>query len=589
MRSEEVTSRAWWLVAACAAFAIIELQWANPLSWDEFEFFRATRWLSEGRVPYRDYWEHHTPLQWLVFAPFAKVFGGGPGVQAVLAMRWTQLLVWLAAFYLLGRIARRVVTGPMWPVALAFGLLVSTPAFMRSGVQYRVDALGNLLFVGALTLLLARGWTGFGALMSLGVLANMRLAPLAVLIAAGAVIDRREWLRRTWRIAAGVAGIAAGFLLLVLATGTWPAFVECILIYNRDANRLSGAEVTSSMLLPIVFAPFQEGDVSGIALWALGLGGLYFAIRDFRLRGPLQVLALVWAAAMIVVTLPGVQYDYHLQSVWLLMVPLAAVALERFAPRVAHVPLITGAIVVVSLVLAGVRWVATPPGGALAYQNRIMIEVERFVPTDGRVWDGAGYALRRESAYRYWFLPSGVRFMAKAGMIEPYDIARRPPDAIVHNYRTQNWMVAFQDVGRFAVSHYVPLYRNLWIPGYSILIPESGLLYSWTVVKDGSYDIRASTLLAKHPWFSRPLRYTLIEGPAAQEMEIPLERLPRDVEHRLHWRVDGVLVPAGARTLTLRKGAFLEMLAEPGPRAAVMVVPSGTRTLSMAPAERFVF
>ncbi|HVE71250.1 MAG TPA: hypothetical protein VNI54_07775 [Thermoanaerobaculia bacterium] len=589
MRIERVTSRYGLLVAACVALALVELQWANALTWDEIEFFRATRWVAEGRVPYRDYWEHHTPLQWLLFAPFAKVLGGGAGVQAVLAMRWSQLLVWVATFVLLGRLTRRVTTDAVWPLAIALSLLLSTPSFVRTAVQYRVDAVGNLLLIGALTLILARRWIAFGAVMSLAVLTNMRLAPLAILVAAGVVFDRREWLARTWKIAAGVAGVAAAFLATLFATGTWPAFVECILVYNRDANRLSGANAPPNMLLPILATPFHEGELSGIALWAIAMGGLWIALREFRRRGVLQVLALVWIAAMIVVALPGVQYDYHLQSVWLLMVPLAAVALERIAPRIPRAALIASAIVVVALVLGVVRMGTGSLGAELAYQDRIMTEADRRVPPDGRVWDGTGYALRREPAYRYWFLPSGVRLMAEAGVIERYDIRRRPPDLIVHNYRTHNWMIAFQDVGRFATSHYVPLYRNLWIPGFSTSVPTTGLHWSWTVVKSGQYDIWVSPMLAKHPWFSRPLRYALIEGPDAPLMQIPLDRLPRDVEGRVQWLVDGVAVPAGARTLVLREGSQLEMRAGPGAAVGVLVVPTGTRTLCMAPPEKFTF
>src|SRR5436305_15332505 len=49
---------------------LLQLQGLHPLVWDEIEFFRATDWVRRGLVPYRDFWEHHTPLQWFLFAPF---------------------------------------------------------------------------------------------------------------------------------------------------------------------------------------------------------------------------------------------------------------------------------------------------------------------------------------------------------------------------------------------------------------------------------------------------------------------------------------------------------------------------------------
>ena len=585
---DALTSRSWLLVGACLGLALVELQLTNPLTWDEIEFFRATRWVAEGRVPYRDYWEHHTPLQWVLFAPFAKVFGSGAGVQAVLAMRWSQLLVWVATFVLLVRLTRRATTLPAWPLPLALGLVLTTPSFLTTAEQYRVDALGNLLLIAAITLVVSRQWMAFGAVMSLAVLANMRLAPLAVLIACGAIARRGEWLSRLTRIAAGVAAIAVGFLLLLFATGSWPAFLDSVLVYNRTSNALA-APRAANMFVTVVLAPFRNGELSGIVLWVLASAGAFITLRRLRQRGVLQMIALLWLSAVALVALTAVQYDYHMQSAWLLMVPLASAALAAVAQRIPRVAIIAAAVVVIALSLSGVRIAFGPRGAELAYQDRVMTEVDRRVPRDGRVWDGTGYALRREPAYRYWFLPAGVRFMAEAGLIERYDIVQRPPDAIVHNYRTHNWMISFRDVGRFAVAHYVPLYRNLWIPGFSGVVPAAGATRSWRVVRSGSYDVWVSTMLAKHPWFASPLRTTLIEGPDAPAMQIPLDRLHRDAESRVQWLIDGVPVSAGVRTLDLRKGSTLEMRAAAGPAAGVFVVPSGTRTLFIAPPEKFVF
>src|SRR5687768_7795896 len=94
--------RPWLLLFIPAVlFAAVELQWGHPIEWDEIEFYRATRWIAEGRVPFRDFWEHHVPLQWFLFAPAAAIFGEGPGVASILAMRWVQLPLWIVALALL--------------------------------------------------------------------------------------------------------------------------------------------------------------------------------------------------------------------------------------------------------------------------------------------------------------------------------------------------------------------------------------------------------------------------------------------------------------------------------------------------------
>src|ERR671913_441884 len=98
---------------AWAALFVVALVWiaaqlhlGQPLGWDEVEFFRATKWTGEGRVPFRDFWEHHTPLQWLVFAPVARLFADGPGASSIVTMRWAQFLVFIAILVLAMRLTR---------------------------------------------------------------------------------------------------------------------------------------------------------------------------------------------------------------------------------------------------------------------------------------------------------------------------------------------------------------------------------------------------------------------------------------------------------------------------------------------------
>jgi hypothetical protein len=302
-----------------------------------------------------------------------------------------------------------------------------------------------------------------------------------------------------------------------------------------------------------------------------------------------RVIVVAWIAAIATVVFAAPQYDYHMQSAWLLMVPLAAIALERLLPRVPRLQQIAASVVVVALLLASVRTMSGRFGAELDYQDRVMTEADRLTPRGSRVWDGTGYALHREPAYRYWFLPAGVRLMAEQGMLERYDIRAHPPAAIVHNYRTHNWMSSFPDVAAFATTHYVPLYRNLWLPGFTASVPAGGARRSWTVVADGTYDVWASAMLAKHPWIVRPLGYGLIEGADAPLMQIPLDRLPLERDDRLRWSIDGVPIAAGTRTLNLRRGARLELQAAPGAPMGVLVVPHGVRALCIAPPERFVF
>jgi dolichyl-phosphate-mannose--protein O-mannosyl transferase len=142
------------LFGLCLLVATAMLHRGQPLGWDELEFFRATRWVAEGQVPFRDFWEHHTPLQWLVFAPVAW-FADGPGASSVVLLRWVQAMLWVGTFALLLRIAKAagISASARW---LAMTLLLAAPAFLRHALEYRVDALGSFLFVAAIAWALAR-------------------------------------------------------------------------------------------------------------------------------------------------------------------------------------------------------------------------------------------------------------------------------------------------------------------------------------------------------------------------------------------------------------------------------------------------
>src|SRR5688500_12833826 len=143
-------NRSWRLLFAAAILWIAALaQRGLPLAVDEVEFFRATKWVGQGLVPYRDFWEHHLPLQWIAFGPVASLFANGPGVEAIVAMRWAQIAMWIAIFILLVRLARRLGLNP-WP---ALVLLLVSSSFVKRAIEYRVDVPGNLAYLAGVALI----------------------------------------------------------------------------------------------------------------------------------------------------------------------------------------------------------------------------------------------------------------------------------------------------------------------------------------------------------------------------------------------------------------------------------------------------
>jgi hypothetical protein len=578
-----------FVIGALAALWIIEmLRRGVPLAWDEIEFFRATRWVALGRVPFRDFWEHHAPLQWIVFAPVARGFGGGAGTAAVLAMRWAQLPLWILIFFFANRIATRAGVEP-WGRWAAIASLFTCPWLVYMAVQYRVDVLGNCAYFAALWLVLTRASTSArfaaGGLMACAVLANMRLAPLVIattLIAMFWSGERWTWNPRALWIAAGGAVTAAITVIALYASNTMPAFLEGIVWYNRASDALVPAEA-HSFLQRLIF-PFEQKDVSAAMYIAAALCGL---VTSLRTKGILQLAGILSLVSLATIAVTSVQYQYHFQTPLLLLMPVAGAAFDRLQKALWRNVVVT---VLAASVLINLAPALQPTyGSALTYQNEVMLAVDGVTRPDEQVWDGSGYALRREPAYRYWFLPAGVRLLEQAKQIETYDVeqmAMRPPGAIVLDLRAQFWLNGHPRLRAYAMRHYAPLYQHLWIPAMSARMGGAAEQRVWLVPRGGTYDVVASELLAKHPWFSRPDEYGSLFG---TEYAIPLERMPPVDPRALAWSVNGVVVTPLGGMLTLRAGDRLELRTSFPRPVGVLVVPHGVSTMSRMPEVPIVF
>jgi hypothetical protein len=579
-----------------------------PLAPDEVEFFRATRWIAEGRVPFRDFWEHHGPLQWMLFAPVAS-FANGPGVASIVTLRWAQVLLWIGIAALLLRITKR--HGANGWIALV--LLLVSATFVRRAVEYRVDVPGNLAFLAALAVIATNAtrarWIAFGALMSLAVLANIRLAPLAIVTATIAVYFQERRPRAAWMVA-GVAMVSAASVAWLSFTGAWAPFMDAIVRYNTASAKLLEVETFFDALL----APFWALDIGGIAFWLLAIAGAVLAWRGpspGAARHPLpaggergddngigsesgrrpdegpRFLALIAIASVLTVALMEVQYDYHFQTTWLLALPLVAVAIERMHAQWRHVTAGVAAVALAVFVLQ----IAPAFAVETEYQDDVMKTAERYTAANETVFDGAGYALRREPAYRYWFLTTGVRMLAESRVLPPYgarDMAANPPAAVIADYRLRLYLESFPELARYTTQHYLPLYRNLWLPGMTALITRPSRV-AWVAPRAGAYDVWASESLATHPWLTNPLQYAAIQGPLAPRYVIPLRRLPPLRAEELQWSVDGIEQPRGVRTLALNKGSRVELHVAHARPAGVLLVPHGIDALCLAPADDFLF
>ena len=582
-----------WLLplAAAGVLLLFWLQGGHAVDWDEIEFARATAWVRMGRLPYRDFWEHHTPLQWFLFAP-ATALAQGPGVAAILALRWSQLLVWIPAGWAL-KVGMDEAGVPGRHQLAGFALILASPFFFMKSMEFRVDCLA--------TALLAMGWALWvrpgrtrrravlaGVCFALTILANLRMGPVAVLAAGLTLVldpDRRRWgfCRQGGDAVAGSLAVAAGWALYLGLTGSARIFWQRAITENYLAATFLMKVQPQTLFSKLQGGLFSTLDPVGIAFGLLALPGFLLALRGARRPGGLHFLAVIQAAHLFLTLRMGVLYAYHFQTTFFLAIPFAALTLHWLEARW---PTPEGRKRWALLVLGGL-WLAVGLDGwdlafratraDLRYQDRIMKEVDARTDPGERVFDGCGWALRREPAYQYWFIPLLVRLLVAEGRMEPYQArqaAAAPPAAVVFNLRVLNWLHENPELGATITQGYLPRYSHLWLPAPNGVLAAGGAETTWSIPRAGRYRVLASPDLAGHPWFRMPMAVLFhtrgdLPGVAIRPGDFPAGPPPE-----LRLRLDGAPWRPGADPVFLAKGARLGLTNAGGTALGVMVVPA---------------
>ena len=555
---------------------LIQITWLQPLNWDEIEFFRATDWVRRGLVPFRDFWEHHTPLQWFLFAPFSALTTS-EGVNAVIFMRWMQVPLWIAIFWVANRWMRDLGLSRFgrWT---AMAIATSSSLLMLPAVDYRVDVPACALYLaGLLFLQRSQQENGRNAAVLAGVMfclagfANLRLGPLlALTVLLNRVTDRRarRWGGRSsanWVFAGVIATFLLGLGYFAITDSLRPLYQHVWVenyLGDKYAERVPLAFV-HRMILPFGFAIYGTGeifdasriDLGGIAIVVLGLIGVFRALRQWRRPDELFFVAFLQLSSMLFVATMKFVYHYHLEIIVLMMLPFVAVEVDRLAVKPARVRIAVAYIVIAALLNVGIVMFRGKELD-LAYQDVIMREVHRQTPVGSTVFDGVGWALRREPAYRFWFLPELVRQLVAKGHAEPLrvrDWIERPPAAIITDRPSAMWFGLHPQVGVFAIRHYLPYWRNLWLPGMSWRTTPAAPAADWIVPADGVYRIAASTTLASDEWFSHPLAYGIPRPP------LEVARLAADAP--VVWVVNGERVTPQNGRLRLKQKDHLRAVA----------------------------
>ena len=285
---------------------------------DEFEHAHATWCVALGMIPYRDFFEHHTPALYYAFSPLFH----GPvdrsadiALQTLLLCRAAMLtvtIVIVAGTCRLGAMWRDSTTG-----AVAAVLLATSQQFLDSMLEFRPDVpavlatLSSVLGAAAIGRSRSPGPVAFlsGALFGIALLFTQK----AVFVGPGILLSVVAW-RRWATTLAWIGGVA----IPIASTLAWFArhdALEAFLLANVAFNAQLNADSFSTaprLIRHIAHHP---------ALYLCGFAGVVAALRVAPTRTVPFATAITAASLLAGAFVVGKAYDQY----YALVLPLLAV------------------------------------------------------------------------------------------------------------------------------------------------------------------------------------------------------------------------------------------------------------------------
>ena len=532
-------------ITTAAIILLVGLARVRFFQLDEFVFVRAAWLISEGQVPYRDFFEHHTPLFYSLLAPSLAVLPQQAG--ALLAIRLLCLasagLLAVSTYLLCRSLAGRFES---WAATL---LLFMMPGFVSRAIEIRPDVLAAAAFTGASALLIGRGWSASGlanavpgALVALAILATQKSAQYAWGLLVVALLMTGQSLRaRTFRpgpllfFLAGFALPLLGLALVLVSLGAWDAFwnqnVELALRWQAADERFP-------------FSRYLGVALRGSAIWgtATAIGILGLALGAPRGRSPrdsrLVRFVLIAAPASISLMLLPNPWPYNFLPVLAVLTPLAALGLGEAGSRLGAAGGRRAIAAVLALgLLLQVRWFVQERERDNSLQLQLVDRVLTLTTPDTAVFDDNGGYLFRPSAYFLWYHSKAMRILLRQ-QLERELIPELLRSAAPVWLMDQRFGELPANVREFVTAHYQPFLGPIHLWG--VRLPrsagagETAHEATFLAIRDGGYFVTSAGLE------SGGSAEISIDGVVLQ-LDRPVELTAG--EHRL--RVDGAMPKEG--------------------------------------------
>ena len=102
---------------------------------DNIEHIHSSFLIAQGQVPYRDFFQHHNPLMWYLFAPLVNLFAYNATVTEVVCL--ISLLVCLKSLVYVYKIGSEFLCDKRWALVMAAAIVA--PSYKLYAVDFRPD------------------------------------------------------------------------------------------------------------------------------------------------------------------------------------------------------------------------------------------------------------------------------------------------------------------------------------------------------------------------------------------------------------------------------------------------------------------
>ena len=409
---------------------------------DEFEHLQFAWMISQGRVPYLDFFEHHTPLFHFLGSLLFLLRGGSDPNFLLAAFRSISVLFSVGTVFLTWQLAKRC--GPPLVPVLATILLIGSRPFLQNGIEIRSDPLAAFAVVGAFVCLdrafmPRRRRMFWAALSGLAISIAVVTTQKSLFVVPGLLVcwiglarqaPVRAWARLTAVALAAAATPAMALLWYFQRAGALSDF-----IYD---NFLLNAEWPRDGFVSQIHWAWVEAESDTLLIASALVGCVILGAHILR-EGRLAIVAPLVSLGLGFLIIPVVQPQYFLMAL-----PFAAVAGGVALERVIRDRslMAAGIIVLLAILTTGANLHRGFAGfdqhfeaGNDALVRAKLAYIIEHIPADATVMSGwsSGVALR-PPAFRYGFLHPEIQAIITpaeyADLVDGLRTGRIAPSAV---------------------------------------------------------------------------------------------------------------------------------------------------------------